>query len=295
MHENSRIVKQTLGGVLAFIFALTPVFSQTPANQQMNKVRGHFDQTNQQQPGKKSPVRLGQAKKRTYAKEVSKTKAQELIAKSRVPVVVDYWATWCGPCQALSPAVEELAREYRGKILFLKVNVGDDPLPEDVPIPKLLFYQHGKLVRRQTDAYAELEKNKANIKPILDEMLEGPMFALREDFHGSQEDLFNTLALTDKPVVMEFWAPCPPCRIMENKLDALAEDYRGMVRFYRYNVNENPRTDLAPMLPLVSIYNHQTRKFEVIVGSHKAAMDAVERALESLFQTSGNLQNIDAP
>jgi thioredoxin 1 len=71
-------------------------------------------------------------------------------------VVVDFWATWCGPCKALAPIVEELAAEYEGKVTIAKCNVDDC---EDVPmnygirsIPTLIFFKNGEVVDRTVGA-----------------------------------------------------------------------------------------------------------------------------------------------
>jgi len=47
----------------------------------------------------------------------------DIIVKSKIPVFIDFWAVWCGPCKLLNPIVEELEKEFKGKVLFLKVNV----------------------------------------------------------------------------------------------------------------------------------------------------------------------------
>jgi thioredoxin 1 len=67
-------------------------------------------------------------------------------------VVVDIWAAWCGPCKAVSPIIEQLARDYRGKVSFGKLDVDENPTTarklEIMGIPTILFYKDGQLVDR---------------------------------------------------------------------------------------------------------------------------------------------------
>ncbi|MBI4328449.1 MAG: thioredoxin [Chloroflexi bacterium] len=72
------------------------------------------------------------------------------VLKATTPVVVDFWAAWCGPCQVLAPVVEELAQEYRGKVEFIKLNVDENPATTAKygiqGIPTLLLFKGGEIV-----------------------------------------------------------------------------------------------------------------------------------------------------
>jgi thioredoxin 1 len=70
------------------------------------------------------------------------------IAKSQKPMVIDFWAEWCGPCQMLGPVMEKVAEEYKDKIAFAKVNVDASPLVsqkyEIAQIPTVMLFKEGK-------------------------------------------------------------------------------------------------------------------------------------------------------
>jgi len=78
------------------------------------------------------------------------------IINSGKPVVIDFWAEWCGPCRMVGPVVEELAKEYEGRVQIGKMNVDDNTeTPETYGIrniPTILFFKDGLLVDKQIGA-----------------------------------------------------------------------------------------------------------------------------------------------
>ena len=88
--------------------------------------------------------------------EINDANFEELVLKSSVPVLVDFWAEWCGPCRMVGPVVDELHKEYEGKALIGKVNVDFNPkIATDygiMSIPALLYFKDGKLVDKQVGA-----------------------------------------------------------------------------------------------------------------------------------------------
>ena len=78
------------------------------------------------------------------------------VRQSDIPVVVDFWAEWCGPCKQIGPALEELSEEYAGRVKIVKVNVDDNP---DSPaqmgvrgIPALFLFKDGQVVSNRVGA-----------------------------------------------------------------------------------------------------------------------------------------------
>lgn len=85
--------------------------------------------------------------------EITDENFEELVLKSDKPVLLDFWAAWCGPCLTIGPLVEELAIEYQGQAMVGKVNVDKNPgISERFGIrniPALMYLKHGEIVDKQ--------------------------------------------------------------------------------------------------------------------------------------------------
>lgn len=81
---------------------------------------------------------------------ISDDNFEEKVVKSSLPVLVDYWAEWCGPCKSVAPLIEELATEYAGKLVVAKMNIDQNPqTPTHYGvrgIPTLMLFKDGQVV-----------------------------------------------------------------------------------------------------------------------------------------------------
>ena len=90
---------------------------------------------------------------------VSDENFEKAILKSEVPVIVDFWAPWCGPCKMVAPVLEKIAKEYKDKLVIAKVNTDENPEWAGrygvQGIPTMLFVAGGKILHRQVGAVPE--------------------------------------------------------------------------------------------------------------------------------------------
>ena len=102
--------------------------------------------------------------------DVSDATFESVVLGSDTPVLIDFWATWCAPCKAIAPTLEELAKDYDGKVKIVKMNVDDNPSTPGKygvrGIPTLILFKGGEIVDQLVGAIP-----KAQIKELVEKGL----------------------------------------------------------------------------------------------------------------------------
>ncbi len=105
------------------------------------------------------------------ATQITDATFSDMVLKSELPVLLDFWAPWCGPCRAVGPIVDELATEYEGKVLVAKMNVDENPATPTQfgirAIPTLIIFKNGEVIEQITGAVTkEALQEKLNQKAL---------------------------------------------------------------------------------------------------------------------------------
>ena len=93
------------------------------------------------------------------ATAVTRSDFEQAVLESEVPVLVDFWATWCPPCRAIAPTVDAIAAEYQGKAKVVKLDIDEEPEIADRygvhSIPTLIVFKNGRIVGQQAGVGSE--------------------------------------------------------------------------------------------------------------------------------------------
>lgn len=96
-----------------------------------------------------------------HVRHITDSEFESAVLQSAVPVFIDFWAPWCGPCRVVGPIIDELAEQYAGKVSVVKINVDDNPAVAQQfmvsSIPTMMVFKNGQVVDRALGAMPKSE------------------------------------------------------------------------------------------------------------------------------------------
>jgi len=202
----------------------------------------------------------------SYNIEVTDQNFDEIVKNSDIPVIVDFWAPWCGPCRMLAPLFEVLAEKYEWKIKFAKVNVDENPqtaIRYNIQwIPSIILMKEWQVFKTLVWVKQE-EEYKKEFDTLLwennywekkweekNEIKEGETLKINwwQEFISALENN------KDKLVIADFWAPwCGPCKMLAPTLDQLAKEFNWKIQVIKVNVDEQANQEIAQQFQVSSI------------------------------------------
>jgi len=171
--------------------------------------------------------------------ELTDATFDQTVLRSELPVLVDFWAPWCGPCLIMAPVIEEIADEYAGKVKVCKLNVDNEPQTTSnygiIFIPTFILFKDGQAQRQWVGVTSKNIITAAIDKLLYPSQPTGLVIELTDATFD------NTIYTSDVPVLVFFSAPwCVYCGMMEPIVQEIADEYAGQAKICVLNIDDSP-------------------------------------------------------